>query len=180
MYRGMPYVEGFLINEGTWRFHKVLHKGLLLVKTQRRFVWDTTCNTLVLCSAMPSCWTGKSSQVILLSGKCCGVYRKGLSIPIQNNHFPLKFCHISCSHSSQSTRIWHENYVKTKYKALYGMTYLSEYGHFGCFNSMGRSIDTLMIHLNFMQEMWIFSDYLKLMLLEYDGYIYNIVDVKSI
>ena len=129
-------------------------------------------SSVVLC---PLVETGKSSQVILLSGKCCGVYRKGLFIPIQNNHFPLKFCHISCSHSSHSTRIWHENYVKTKYKALYGMTYLSEYGHFGCFNSMGRFIDTLMIHLNFMQEIWIFSDYLKLMLLEYDGYIYIIL-----
>ena len=41
---------------------------------------------------------------------------------------------------------------------------------FGCFKFMGGSIDTLIVYLNFMGDMWILSDYLNGMLYkECDG-----------
>lgn len=43
------------------------------------------------------------------------------------------------------------------------------FGLLGCFNSMGRSINTLMIYLSFVGDVWIVSDYLFVMLLKYGG-----------
>lgn len=49
---------------------------------------------------------------------------------------------------------------------------------YGCFNSMGWSVDTLLIHLKIMEDMWILSAYLNAVLLKYDGEItFSIFDV---
>ena len=48
------------------------------------------------------------------------------------------------------------------------MTYLSKYGLFGCFNSMGGFIDLLLKYLKFMGDMYVLGDYLNAKLLYYD------------
>ena len=44
----------------------------------------------------------------------------------------------------------------------------SNFELFGCFNSIIRSYNTLMIYLNFMEDVWILGDYLNFVLLKYD------------
>ena len=47
------------------------------------------------------------------------------------------------------------------------MDIILKFGLFSCFKSMDRSIHTLMKNPNPIQDMWIFSDYLNVMLLKY-------------
>ena len=60
-----------------------------------------------------------------------------------------------------------------KMKTMAVMLYLSKSRHiakprhFGCFNSVLGSYDTL-IYLNYMEDVWILGDYLNSMLLKYD------------
>lgn len=51
------------------------------------------------------------------------------------------------------------------------MDIFSNFGLLGCFISMGGSVDTLMKYLDFMEDMWMFSDYLNVMMRKYDGLI---------
>jgi hypothetical protein len=61
------------------------------------------------------------------------------------------------------------------------MNISSTFGLFGCFDSMGGSIGTLLQYLNLMGDMWILSNYLNVMLLKYDEKIkYIHFDVKAI
>lgn len=48
------------------------------------------------------------------------------------------------------------------------MNIFPKFGLFGCFNSMVGYVGTFMQYLNYMGDMWIFSNYLKVMLLKYD------------
>ena len=43
-----------------------------------------------------------------------------------------------------------------------------KFGLFGGFNSIGGLINTIMIYWIFMGDVWIFSDYLNVVLLRYD------------
>ena len=43
-------------------------------------------------------------------------YYTWLSVMTQNNYCPLKFCHVSCSHSPSPACIPHENYIPTYVK----------------------------------------------------------------
>ena len=54
--------------------------------------------------------------------------------------------------------------------------YLSKFGHiFDCFNPIIESFDTPLIYVNFIGDVWIFSDHLSFMPLAYDGKIKDLI-----
>ena len=74
-----------------------------------------------------------------------------------------------------------QGWVAWELRGLANLDMFSTYRLLSCLNSMGGSNDTLLIHLDFMGDMWILSECLYVMLLKYDGKVINLCfDVKSI
>ena len=53
-------------------------------------------------------------------------YCRGLSIHTRNNYFPLKSCHVTCSHSLRPTCISCGNYILAHVKMKQGVLYSSK------------------------------------------------------